>query len=309
MRLLQATLELVAVRDDVEVAAIIDTAVRPPPPLRLARALLASSLRGAYNRTTTAEPAEQPLLRTCASLARKWRVPLLAPRESGVNDRRFVEQIRELRPDATIALMVAQIFSRPLLEACVLPINYHNGLLPDYQGIAATGWSIYERAPSSGFSFHEMTEEVDRGPVLLQASVPIRAGQAAASLERAKTERACSELAALLDILHAPAGRAVAQVRAGSSFSRADLRAIRDVHGPEQLSLAELELRIRAFETITMTLAGESLSITALRPLGVRPRNRRFAFATADGACVEPSRVMHLPPALYRSLKPVYSAG
>ena len=49
----------------------------------------------------------------------------------------------EIAPDASLALMVGQIFRGPLLDACRRPINFHDGLLPNYRGVAATGWSVY----------------------------------------------------------------------------------------------------------------------------------------------------------------------
>jgi hypothetical protein len=307
--LLAASLKTAAAREDIEVAAIVDAAPQPPSRLRLPRALAGSGVRGICNLNTAAEPAVPILFATCASLARRRRIPVLAPRERGVNDPSFVEAVRRLEPDATIALMVGQIFRSPLLAACNAPVNYHNGLLPQYQGVAATGWSIYEGAPRSGFSFHRMTEEVDRGPILLQGAVLVGPKAAAAPIERAKTRLACSKLDSLFDLLVSGAGSSLRPDGPGSSFSRAALQAIRAVEDPEKLTLDELELRLRAFETISLTLAGRRWHTTALRRIGRRPRNRQLAFTTADGIWVEPSRLRHLPPVVYRSLRSVYGSA
>ena len=309
MTLLAASLKIGGTRDDIEVAAIVDTVRQPPSPLRLPRAIAAWGLRGIFNLNTAAELAVPPLFATCASLARRRRIPVLAPRERGVNDSSFVEKVRQLEPDATINLMGAQIFRSPLLAACNAPINYHDGLLPQYQGVAATGWSIYEKAPMSGFTFHRMTEDVDKGPILLQGAVPLGPRAAAAPIDRAKSRLACSQLNSLFDLLVSPAANSVHEVEPGgpgSSFSRAALQAIRSIDDPETLSLDELELRLRAFETIDLTLAGRRWSTTALRRVGRRPRNRQLAFTTVDGVWVEPSRLMHLQPVVYRSLRSVY---
>jgi hypothetical protein len=307
--LLAASLKTAAAREDIEVAAIVDAAHQPPSPLRLPRALAVWGMRGICNLNTAAEPAAPIQFATCASLARRRRIPVLAPRERGVNDPSFVEAVRRLEPDATIALMVGQIFRSPLLAACNAPINYHNGLLPQYRGVAATGWSIYEGAPRSGFSFHRMTEQVDRGPILLQGAVRVGPKAAAAPIERAKTRLACSGLDSLFDLLVSGAAGSLQPDGLGSSFSRAALRAIRAVENPEELTLDELELRLRAFETIGLTLAGRCWNTTALRRIGHRPRNRQFAFTTAEGIWVEPSRLSHLPPVVYRSLRSVYGSA
>jgi methionyl-tRNA formyltransferase len=293
---------------EVEVVAVIDTARTPPPRLRLPRTLASSALRRLANLNTAAEPEDSALV-SCDWLARRHRVPLLAPRAAGVNDPGFVESLQPLRPDAAIALMVAQIFREELLAACGTPVNYHNGLLPNYQGVAATGWSIYERAAESGFSFHLMSREVDQGPILLQDAVPLLPSSAAAPVERAKTALARARLGELFALLRAGEPRAVAQQEPGSSFSRADLGAIRTVEQPSRLTLAELELRLRAFEIVDLTLAGERWRVTALRRVGRRARNPRLAFTTADGVRVEPSRVWHLPPVAYRALQPVLGSS
>jgi Formyl transferase len=298
--LLASSLKTAAARDDVEIAAIVDTARRPSSRLRLPRALAGWGVRRVCNLNTEAEPADNPLFLTIGSLARRRRIPVLAPRELGVNDSGFVEAVQRLEPDATIALMVAQIFLAPLLAACGTPVNYHDGLLPRYQGVAATAWSIYEGASQSGFSFHRMSDEVDRGSVLLQGSLPLDPDAVTAPVLRAKTALAASKLSTLFDLLLSGPGDSVAQDQPGSSFSRADLRAIRAVDEPGALSLGELELRLRAFETIDLTLACRSWSTTALRRITHARRSRRLAFTTADGVAVEPSRLMHLPPPAYR---------
>jgi methionyl-tRNA formyltransferase len=294
---------MAAAREDVEVVAVVDAAYRPPSssPLRAPAAIARWGARRAFNLNTGAAPAAPLVFSTCASLTRRHRIPLLAPREGGVNDGRLVEQLRALRPDATIGLMVGQIFKRPLLESCRAPINYHDGLLPDFRGVAATSWSIYCGARRSGFTFHVMTETVDGGPILLQDAVPLGPKAAAWPTERAKTRLACSRLDELFELLAAGTESAEPQADRGSSFSRAELRGIRTVLEPGKLPLAELELRLRAFEALDLTLAGESVNTTALRRVRRRPHHRRLEFTSADGVRLETSRISHLPPAVSRA--------
>lgn len=302
VKLLAAILETAAARADVEVVAVVDAAYRPPSsgPVRLGRALAQWGTRRAFNLSTEAEPAPPVLFATCASLARRRRVPLLAPRERGVNDPAFVERIRALRADATICLMVGQIFRAPLLDACRAPINYHDGLLPQYRGVAATSWSIYESARRSGFSFHLMTEEVDGGPILLEGAIPLGPRALLWPTLRAKTRLACSQLGNLFDLLTSGTASARAQDGQRSSYRRAALLAMRAVEQPGTLSLQELERRLRAFEALNLTLGGRRVNTTALRRIGRRPHNRRLAFTSADGVWLEPSRITHLPPAVSR---------
>lgn len=300
--LLAATLKAAAARSDVEVVAIVDVAFRPSSssPLRLPRALARWGALRAFNLNTHAEPSVPVLLWTCDSLARRRAIPLLAPGKRGVNDPEFVGSLRALKPNAALSLMVGQIFAAPLLEACRRPINYHDGLLPRYQGVAATAWSIYERASQSGFTFHVMTEEVDRGPALLQGAVDLAPDAALWPTARLKTRLACSQLDALLDLLALGSGTARAPTGMESRFTRADLQAVRAVGEPAALTAAELARRLRAFETLELTLSGERADVTELHHIRRRPRDRRLAFTSADGVRLEASRIGHLPPAMRR---------
>ncbi len=303
MSLLSAILAATARRADIELVAIVDAAFLPPSssPLRIPTALARLAARRLFNLNTAAQPAVPSLAASCAVLARRRRVPLLAPRERGVNDSGFVEQLRALKPDVTMNLKVGQIFRAPLLAACGTPVNYHDGLLPLYQGVAATSWSIYERAARSGFSFHLMTAQVDRGPILAQGAIELGPGAALWPTLRAKTRLACAQVGGVLERFAAGAVSPREQTAEGSSFSRADLRAIRTVEEPGALSLAELELRLRAFEALELTIAGQRVNTTALRRVRHRPRGRRLAFVSADGVWLEPSRIAHLPPAVSRA--------
>jgi Formyl transferase len=308
--MLAGCLRTAAARQDIEVVAIVDTARQPASPLRLPRALAGWTLREICNLNTGARPEHPPLFTSCDSLARRRRVRVLRPRDRGVNDPDFIATIERLRPDATIALMVSAIFRSPLLAACRLPLNYHNALLPRYRGVGATGWSIYEGDAESGFSFHQMIEQVDGGPILLQGSLPIGPRASAAPLERAKTALASSRLNELFDRLVGGSTGATEQHGPGSSYNRAALREIRTVARPQELTLAELELRLRAFETLELTLdGGSSWSTTALRRARPRARKNPLAFTTADGVPVQASRLNHLPPALYRPLRPIIKAA
>jgi methionyl-tRNA formyltransferase len=304
MRMLVATLQGAAERDDVEIAAIVDAGTEPRSPVRLPSELAGWGIRTAFNLETVTDRARRPLLSSFQSIGARWRTPVLVPGERSVNDPSFVETVRKLAPDATLALMVGQIFRAPLLEACRQPINYHDGLLPHYRGVAASGWSIYRGEEQSGFTFHQMVERVDRGPIVAQGLVQVSADEDCVQLEYAKTQQARRELDGLFDRL-AAMDCLIEQSESGSYFSRAELRAIRRVEHPEAHAEAELHRRVRSFGSIELSLNGASYEATALRRVARRPEARPLAFTSADGVWLEPRRVRDLPPALYRSLATV----
>lgn len=305
MELLAAHLKAIAERDDIEVVALVDTAPRPQSRLALPSTLAIRAAHALLNPTGGAAKTQRPLFSRFTALARRRRVPVLAPRARGINDPEFVQAIAALAPDAGVSLMVAQIFRAPLLKACRVPLNYHPGVLPEYRGIAATGWSIYNGESQSGFTFHRMVEQVDSGPILLQGGVPLGPRSIAAQAERAKTKAATSQIDAWLDIVSAREFAGVEQ-SGGSSFTRADELAIRTIEHPQQLSMQELDLRVRAFEYIYLRLGGRDWAATALRRVGHSRRIRRLAFTTSDGVEVRVSRLRHVPPALYMALESLY---
>jgi methionyl-tRNA formyltransferase len=304
MRMLVATLQESAERDDIEVAAVIDAGTEQRSPFRIPSELARWGIRSTFNPRTVADRARRPLISSSRSVARRARTPVLVPGQRSVNDPAFVETVRSLAPDATVALMVGQIFRAPLLDACRRPINYHDGLLPHYRGVAATGWSIYRGERESGFTFHRMVERVDRGPIVVQGAVEVAPHEDSAQVEFAKTQQARRALNGLFDRLAATDGE-VEQSGSGSSFSRAELRAIREVEEPQALTEAELRRRVRSFGAVELRLRGATWETTALRRLGQRADGRPLAFTTADGVWLEPRRVRDLPPALYRSLATV----
>lgn len=52
-------------------------------------------------------------------------------------------------------------------------INIHPSLLPDFKGADAVGDAIKAGAKISGCTVHFVREEMDSGPIILQASVPV----------------------------------------------------------------------------------------------------------------------------------------
>jgi methionyl-tRNA formyltransferase len=301
-RLVAAALDAVAGRPGIDVAGIVDTASRAPSRAGLPREAAARLALRAFNRRGLATGVDRRPLTSLRRLARRQGVPLLAPREAGVNDAGFVAEVRALRPDAGLALMVPKIFGRELLAACGLPANYHNGLLPGYRGVAATEWSVYAGAERSGFTFHRMTAGIDEGPVLLQDAVRVPGGWLPGDVERAKTALAASRMGAAIDLLvaHAPG---IEQEGTSRRFTRAETAAIVAVGDPASLTWDELERRVRAFEAAELEIAGERWPVTRLRRLRTADRGGPLAFTTADGVRAQPSRCMHLPTAIYRGLR------
>jgi hypothetical protein len=68
------------------------------------------------------------------------------------------EQPGNGRPTLALSLGCLQIFKPRLIDAFEMAVNYHDGYLPFYKGLAATAWSLYHREP--------MAKSVPKKPAL-----------------------------------------------------------------------------------------------------------------------------------------------
>lgn len=66
-----------------------------------------------------------------------------------------------------------QIFKRPTIDRFETLVNVHPSLLPYYRGANPVDWCIAHGEERSGYTVHEVTEEIDAGPVLRQGVVRI----------------------------------------------------------------------------------------------------------------------------------------
>ena len=82
--------------------------------------------------------------------------------------------IVDLAPDLLISAAYARIVPDEVLRIpTVGAINLHPSLLPDYRGVSAVWWALYEGRTAVGVTIHEMTVPVDTGPILAQASLDV----------------------------------------------------------------------------------------------------------------------------------------
>ncbi len=123
-------------------------------------------------------------------LAHRRGVPVLSPCERGLNDPAFVAELRErTRADVALSCYCGTIWKAELLGALPQAVNYHDGLLPEYKGVGATSFSIYNGEATSGFTFHRMTEGIDAGAILVQGAVAVDEHSTMGDVDRRKRRR------------------------------------------------------------------------------------------------------------------------
>lgn len=111
--------------------------------------------------------------------AEKWNVPavLLDHREFKPRqklDAKIVETLREYDVEWVILAGWMRIITPVVIDA--FPnriINIHPSLLPSFKGIAAVEQAIAAGVKITGCTVHLVVPEVDSGPILIQAAVPV----------------------------------------------------------------------------------------------------------------------------------------
>jgi phosphoribosylglycinamide formyltransferase 1 len=98
-------------------------------------------------------------------------------------DRALVQELR----DRGVGLVCLAGFMRLLSPAFIdaFPdriLNIHPSLLPKYRGLHPQQQAIDDGAAVSGATVHLVNKELDAGPIVLQESVPVLAGDTAATL-------------------------------------------------------------------------------------------------------------------------------
>lgn len=82
--------------------------------------------------------------------------------------------VGSLGPDLIISAAYARIVPDDVLAIPAIgAINVHPSLLPDYRGVCAVWWALYEGCTRVGVTIHQMTVPVDTGPILGQTALDV----------------------------------------------------------------------------------------------------------------------------------------
>lgn len=111
--------------------------------------------------------------------AERWGVPsvLLNHREFSSRedfDRKIVETLQQLDVDWVIMAGWMRLVTPVLIDAFPNKIiNIHPSLLPSFRGARAVEQALDAGVKIAGCTVHLVTLEVDSGPILMQAAVPV----------------------------------------------------------------------------------------------------------------------------------------
>jgi methionyl-tRNA formyltransferase len=91
-----------------------------------------------------------------------------------VGDPEFINQLRDIGPEAIIVAAYGQLLSKEILTLPLFGcINIHASLLPLYRGAAPINWAIINGERETGNTVMLMNEGMDTGAILMQESIVI----------------------------------------------------------------------------------------------------------------------------------------
>ncbi len=116
------------------------------------------------------------------------------------------------QPDLYVVCDYGQILKPAALEIARFGgINLHASLLPKYRGAAPINWAVYHGETETGVTVIHMTPELDAGPAIAQASLPIGPDDTAAALEPRLAELGAPLVLEAVDALEAGKARPLQQ--------------------------------------------------------------------------------------------------
>jgi folate-dependent phosphoribosylglycinamide formyltransferase PurN len=159
--------------------------VPPPPdapPVRVRPARPATLSRG----------ARLPMLagggESIAEIADQHQIPVLEVARLAAPETELA--VRDFAPDVLcVSCFPWRLPSALLAIPSLGALNVHPSLLPHNRGPDPLFWTFYYGETETGVTIHQMTAELDAGPIISQQTVPVPEGLGEAALERTLAER------------------------------------------------------------------------------------------------------------------------
>jgi methionyl-tRNA formyltransferase len=303
--LIKKMIETIANRSDFKIAAICLT---EPQNYGMTlynhlRSRALSSLQSFFTPSLPRRPLF-PLPINLHRWARRFQFQVLSPPEGNINHPEFISRLQnEKGPMVAFSFYCLQKFSSQLLSVFDYTVNYHNGFLPEYRGLKATAWSVYNEEKYTGFTFHRMTKEFDEGAILVREGIPVNSSQQMLKLEEQKAITAAKYFPDVLEmVLNREPG--IEQSGKGSYFSKETNLAKTKISDPSILSSVELMRRLRAFESLQLQIGNIWHQVTKCKQAPDQSgKVGRICFRTSDGVWMKAVRFDNLPYPIYLILK------
>lgn len=121
---------------------------------------------------------------------------------ANINDDESVRAIRDSRPEVCCVVDFGQLIRSTVREVPALgAFNLHGSLLPELRGAAPVNWAIVRGYERTGVTTFSLVDEMDAGPIYLQAETEIRPGETAEELRVRLADIGARVVGETLDLL------------------------------------------------------------------------------------------------------------
>lgn len=177
--------------------------------------------------------------------AQELGIPVLQPET--LRDTSVREQLGAIAPDVTVVAAYGKILPRAVLD---IPrrgnVNVHASLLPRWRGASPITAAILAGDEETGVSIMEMVQEMDAGPVIAQAKVPIPPDATTGSLEPELAQLGAKTLVEVLPRWFAGDLKATPQDETRVTYCGLIKKS--DGHLGADMTAAEAERAVRAYD-------------------------------------------------------------
>lgn len=177
-------------------------------------------------------------------LAEQHNIPVYQPKS--LRNAESQAELQALNADVMVVVAYGLILPKAVLDAPRLGcLNVHGSILPRWRGAAPIQRAIWAGDKQTGVTIMQMNEGLDTGDMLHKVYCEISPTETSASLYHKLAELAPPALIEVLDELES--GKFVPQVQDDSQSNYADKLSKEEAELNWQLSAAQLERSIRAF--------------------------------------------------------------
>lgn len=177
-------------------------------------------------------------------LAEQHNIPVYQPKS--LRNAESQAELQALNADVMVVVAYGLILPKAVLDAPRLGcLNVHGSILPRWRGAAPIQRAIWAGDTQTGVTIMQMNEGLDTGDMLHKVYCEISPTETSASLYHKLAELAPPALIEVLDELES--GKFVPQVQDDSQSNYADKLSKEEAELNWQLSAAQLERNIRAF--------------------------------------------------------------
>jgi methionyl-tRNA formyltransferase len=220
-------------------------------------------------------------------------VPVLQPTK--LRDEEFLNSIAELRADLGVVAAYGRILPDALLGIPRLGmINVHASLLPAYRGAAPIHRAVIAGETVTGVTIMRVVTELDAGPMIARATVPIGPDATSVEVEAQLAERGAT---LLLDVVEQFAKGEVVETPQDHAKATHAQKVLKN-EGPIDWSLPAVRIHnlvrgLQPWPLASTTIGGVRCLIHRTAPIGVpidapagtivRADSETLAVATGDG--------------------------